>query len=143
MTVDNSFGILVSMLLVLALVVAVVGGIGLMGSLWISVIERIKEIGIMRAVGARSPALVRMFLMEGLVQGLLSWLIAVPLAILADAFALRVRLGQTMFDTELTFRFNYNAMLIWLAVVLTRLDPGFDHTGFERGPHQRAPELEL
>lgn len=39
------------MLLALAIIVAVVGGIGLMGVLSISVVERTKEIGVLRAIG--------------------------------------------------------------------------------------------
>jgi len=54
---------------VLAIIVAVVGGIALMGALSISVVERTKEIGVLRAVGARSGTITGMFVMEGLVQG--------------------------------------------------------------------------
>ncbi len=51
---QDQFGITTTMLLSLAIVVAVVGGIGLMGSLSIGVVERTREIGVMRAIGARS-----------------------------------------------------------------------------------------
>jgi len=114
---DSSFGIVIAMLLVLAVIVAIVGGIGLMGSLWISVIERTKEIGIMRAVGARSWHIVSMFVLEGSLQGLLSWLIAVPLALFVTP-TMSNMLGMTMFEAQLDYRFNYPAMLIWLGVVL-------------------------
>ena len=50
----SQFGIFISMLLALAIIIAVVGGIGLMGALSISVVERTKEIGVLRAIGARS-----------------------------------------------------------------------------------------
>ncbi len=66
-TSDASFAIVIYMLLVLALIVALVGGIGLMGSLWISVIERTKEIGILRAVGAVSWRIVNMFALESMI----------------------------------------------------------------------------
>jgi putative ABC transport system permease protein len=116
-TSDISFSYVVIMLLVLALIVALVGGIGLMGALWISVIERTKEIGVMRAIGAQSRTIVGMFMLEAVVQGLLSWVIAVPVAlmvtpIMADA------LGQALFKSRLDYAFNVQAVFIWLATIL-------------------------
>jgi putative ABC transport system permease protein len=74
----SQFNMTTTMLLALAVIVAIVGGIGLMGSLSISVVERTREIGVMRAVGARSRTIMEMFMMEGVLQGVLSWLAAVP-----------------------------------------------------------------
>jgi len=45
------------MMLALSVIVALVGGIALMGALSIGVIERTKEIGVLRAVGARSQTI--------------------------------------------------------------------------------------
>ncbi len=56
---EKQFALVIGMLLVLAVIVAAVGGIGLAGSLWIGVIERTREIGVLRAIGrarARSRA---------------------------------------------------------------------------------------
>ena len=115
--VDNQFGTVVSMLLGLAMLVATVGGIGLMGSLGISVVERRREIGVMRAVGARSRTIMGLFIMEGVLQGVLSWLVAVPLAfVLAQPLARA--LGQTMIEVDLDYAFNYPFVLVWLAAVL-------------------------
>ena len=68
------------MLLALAIIVAIVGGIGLMGALSISVVERTKEIGVLRAVGARSRTIMGMFVMEGILQGVFSWIMSVPIS---------------------------------------------------------------
>lgn len=59
------------------LIIALVGGIALMGALAIGVIERTKEIGVLRALGARSRTVMSLFVMEGNLHGLLSWAIAV------------------------------------------------------------------
>lgn len=117
LTTDTSFSIVVSMLMVLACIVALVGGIGLMGALWIGVIERTKEVGILRAIGAESPVIVRMFLMEGIIQGVLSWVIAVPVSILVTPMMAEA-LGQTMFKSSLDFSYNFQAVFIWLVVIL-------------------------
>ena len=62
---------------------AIVGSIGLSGTLSINVIERRREIGVMRAVGAGSRDVALVFIGEGLLLGVLSWAIAVPIGLLA------------------------------------------------------------
>jgi putative ABC transport system permease protein len=116
-TSDTSFSLVIVMLLLLAVIVALVGGIGLMGSLWISVIERTKEIGIMRAIGATSSRILGMFVLEGMIQGLMSWVFAVPVALLVTPLMANA-LGQTMFKSRLDYQFNFSATLAWLGIVL-------------------------
>jgi putative ABC transport system permease protein len=116
--VENQFASVEQMLVGLSLLMASVGGIGLMGSLGISVVERTREIGVMRAIGARSGAIMAIFIMEGLLQGLLSWLVAVPIAYLLAQPLARL-LGQTMIEVDLDFAFNGMAVLIWLITILT------------------------
>lgn len=114
---DNQFTITTTMLLALAIIVAMVGGIGLMGSLSISVVERTHEIGVMRAIGARSRTIMSMFVMEGVMQGIFSWLVSVPLSfVIGDSLA--KLLGQAMFDANLDYQYNYSAVLIWLVMIL-------------------------
>jgi putative ABC transport system permease protein len=112
----GEFSVSQMMLLFLAVLMAVVGGIGLMGALSISVVERTKEIGVLRAIGARSRTIRGMFVMEGALQGLFSWALAVPLSsIISRPFA--DALGQAMLRTTLDFRYDYTAVIIWLVVV--------------------------
>lgn len=115
-TSDTAFSYVIWMLLVLAIIIALVGGIGLMGSLSISVIERTKEIGILRSIGARSADILRMFIMEAVVQGLLSWMIALPLSLILSPI-LANALGLAMFNDRLDFQFNFNAVWIWLVTI--------------------------
>ncbi len=116
-TSDSSFFIVVYMLLVLAFIIALVGGIGLMGALWINVIERTKEIGILRAIGAVSSKIMGMFMLEGVIQGLMSWMIAIPIAWVVTPLMANA-MGQAMFQSQLDFRFNWQAVLVWLGIVL-------------------------
>jgi putative ABC transport system permease protein len=114
---DSQFSIVITMLLVLAVIIALVGGIGLMGALSISVVERTREIGVMRAVGAKTPTILGMFVMEGILQGLLSWVVVVPISFIlgqpiADA------LGMVLFDTSLDYQYNFSAVLVWLVIIL-------------------------
>jgi putative ABC transport system permease protein len=113
----SQFSITTTMLMALAVIVALVGGIGLMGSLSIGVVERTREIGVMRAIGARSRTIMGMFVMEGILQGLLSWLLAVPLSFVVARW-LANALGQVMFDANLDYHYNFSAVLIWLVIIL-------------------------
>ena len=113
----GQFSVVTALLLVVAVVVAVVGGLGLMGSLAISVVERTREVGVMRAVGARSRTIMIMFLLEGVLQAAVSWLLAVPLAfVVARPFARA--LGQVMLEMDLDFKFAFSAAGVWLVCVL-------------------------
>lgn len=114
---DNFFAQYIPMLLALAVIMAMVGGIGLMGALSISVAERTKEIGVMRAIGAKTPVIMAMLILEGVLQGVISWLVAVPLSFLLGQ-PLAVLMGQAMFDIALDYQYHVTAMGIWLAMVV-------------------------
>jgi len=116
-TNDFQFGTIVSFLLLLAVLVAVVGGLALMGALSISVVERTKEIGVLRAVGARTRTILGMFVMEGVLQGMISWLIAVPLSFVI-ARPMSDALGKIMFSADLNFQYNWMAVIVWLLIIL-------------------------
>jgi putative ABC transport system permease protein len=115
--VDSQFDIIIVMFLIMAMIMAIVGGIGLMGSLSISVVERTREIGVMRAIGAKTSTLLGMFVMEGVLQGLLSWFVVVPLSFILGR-PLSNALGEVLFDTTLDYQYNFSAIWLWLAIIL-------------------------
>ncbi len=115
--VDTQFAIVITMFLILAVIMALVGGIGLMGSLSISVVERTREIGVMRAIGARTPTILGMFVMEGVLQGLLSWLVVIPLSFVLGK-PMSNALGLVLFETTLDYQYNVTAVWWWLGIIL-------------------------
>ncbi len=89
-----------------SILMALVGGIGLLTTLTMSVFERQKEIGVMRSVGATSRTVAGQFLVEGLLVGLIAWGVAVPLSILlANGLASILPFGDV-------FKFSYPMILL-------------------------------
>jgi putative ABC transport system permease protein len=78
-----SLGLVMSLAAVL---MALVGGIGLLTITSMGVFERQREIGVMRSVGASSWAIIQQFLLEGVLVGLIAWGIGLPLSFLFGEF---------------------------------------------------------
>ncbi len=95
---------------------AVVGCFGLSGTLSINVLERQREIGVMRAVGASSADVAFIFMGEGLLLGLLSWAQAVPLSLLAGRYFVEA-LGLAI-DFPAIYHPALSGVWIWLTIVV-------------------------
>lgn len=104
-------------LILISAVMAVVGVLGLMSSMSTSVIERTREFGIMRAIGARSQAILRNVISEGIFIGLLSWIIAVPLS-LPLSWGVGYLVGMLSFRASLPLILSPMAVFGWLLLVL-------------------------
>lgn len=62
------------------LLIASVGAIGLLTTLSITVLERQKEIGVMRSIGADSTTIAIQFVIEGLIIGAIAWVVSIPVS---------------------------------------------------------------
>jgi putative ABC transport system permease protein len=112
---SGGISIVINLLAGMAVVVAMVGAVALSGALSINALERRREIGVMRAVGASSLHIFRLFVGEGLLLGWLSWLIALPLSIPAGAL-LTNGLSMIM-GGELTYTYSLWGPLYWLGII--------------------------
>ena len=72
-TIAEQLGILVTFLVIMAVLLAAVGVIGLTGTMTLNVLESTREIGVMRAIGAQHRSIYQIFMSEGLVVGIMSW----------------------------------------------------------------------
>ncbi len=80
-TAQKSLGIMTTLLGAIAAISLLVGGIGIMNIMLVSVTERTREIGIRMAVGARSADMLSQFLIEGVVLSVAGGLIGTALGI--------------------------------------------------------------
>jgi putative ABC transport system permease protein len=113
---QSSFSILTSVLMGMVVLTASVGALGLTSTMSMNVVERRREIGVMRAIGASSCVIVGMFVVEGVLVGVLSWL---PVAFLGYGAA-RVFsdvIGQALLAMPLEFVFAMDGAVIWLWIV--------------------------
>jgi len=113
----GGFAILTAFLLFLAVLTALVGSIGLAGTMGMNVLERTREIGVMRAIGASDRMLMQLVLIEGLIIGGISYLLGALLAfpiskIMSDGISLAI------FDAPSNLGITITGFAIWLAVVL-------------------------
>ncbi len=114
---ETFFNVLIAVLLGMALLIAVVGGLGLTGTMSLNVLERTREIGVMRAIGASDRTVLQVVMVEGIVLGLLSWLLGAAISFPASIF-LSQQIGRLLFTFPLDFLFSIQGALIWLVVSL-------------------------
>ena len=105
-------------LIVMSAIIGGVGGLGLMTTMSLNVLERRREMGVMRALGATPRIVWLMIVAEGIVIGLLSWMIAAllawPISKLVGNFVVKV-----MFRSGLDFTFEPLGLLIWIVVSIS------------------------
>lgn len=116
-TASESLDILVTFLLIMALLTASVGSMGLTGTMSMNVLERTREIGIMRAIGAVDSAIMRTVIAEGVVIGMISFTLAILLSI-PFTYMLSTIVSLAVFETPIDVVFTFMGYGIWLALVL-------------------------
>jgi len=116
-TASESLNILVIFLLIMAVLTALVGSMGLAGSMSMNVLERTREIGIMRSIGAGNRAITTMVIVEGMIIGSMSWLFGVVVSF-PITYMLSGIISQTIFNSPIPVKFTFEGFGLWLLVVL-------------------------
>jgi putative ABC transport system permease protein len=114
--ITSFVSLIVVLLLVMGLSFVAIGALSLIGAMSLNVLERTKEIGILRAIGSSHRHITSIVVIEGACIGLLSWvpatLLALPLSkLLSDV------LGWSIVSWPLVYVFPPVAPLLWLGVV--------------------------
>jgi putative ABC transport system permease protein len=109
--------VLVYFMLGMAVMIAIVGGLGLMGTMSINVLERTREIGVMRAVGASNADIQGIVIVEGMVIGLISWAISILFAIPITGI-LCYGVGMAILTAPMPAVYGTTGIIAWLIFTL-------------------------
>lgn len=98
----------------IAAISLIVGGIGIMNTMYTSVLERTQEIGVMKAIGARNSDILLLFMIEsgilGMVGGIIGSLIGVAMSKTVEFFAEK-ELGTEILKANISLELILGALL--------------------------------
>jgi putative ABC transport system permease protein len=114
---EDHFVVLTMLLLFMSGLIVIVGGLGLMTPMSIQVMERTREIGVMRSIGATTHELLKIITIEGLIIRMVSWFIAPVLALPISKYVGDI-FGMIFLQTTLDFAVSPIAFVLWLGVVV-------------------------
>jgi putative ABC transport system permease protein len=104
------------MLIAASVLLVLVGGLGLASMMTVNVLERTREIGVMKAIGGKPATIVKIITSECLLIGGTSWFLAVLISLPLTRILGSV--GRMEMGTALPFTFSIVTGAIWLGLVL-------------------------
>ncbi len=113
----DHIAVLINMLLAMAGVMIVVAGLGLASTMGTNVLERTREIGVMKTVGATPRQIAKLVVAEALIVAVLSWFAAAILAVPLSALVGKT-VGTLAFRVRLPLVIDSGATAGWLALVV-------------------------
>jgi putative ABC transport system permease protein len=112
-TAGNVTNILQIFLISIAAISLLVGGIGIMNIMYVSVTERIREIGLRKSLGAKQTDIMRQFLVEAIIQTLLGGIIGTAIGIFFTWIGITI---ISSFQSGWTFVPSTNGIMLGLGV---------------------------
>jgi putative ABC transport system permease protein len=114
---EGHSAILVGVILLIASTIGAVGLIGLGATMSTNVIERTREFGMMKAIGASGPTIRRRVVFEGIFIAVVSCVVAAVPAIILT-WAMGAGLGSLFLSTSMPFVVSASGIAIWILVVV-------------------------
>jgi putative ABC transport system permease protein len=116
-TASEWLDVLVVFLMIMALLTASVGSMGLTGAMAMNVLERTREIGIMRSIGAADSEIMRTVIIEGVLIGVIAWVLGGLLSV-PFTYMLATILSYAIFQSLIPVHFTIAGFALWLLTVL-------------------------
>jgi putative ABC transport system permease protein len=115
--ISGFVSLIVILLMVMAFSFVAIGALSLIGAMSLNVLERTREVGVLRAIGSAHRHIATIVIVEGICIGALSWvpatLLALPLSrLLSDT------LGWSILSWPLVYIFPPTAPLLWIGLVV-------------------------
>jgi putative ABC transport system permease protein len=108
---------LITFLLIMALLTALVGSMGLTGTMSMNVLERTREIGVMRSIGAIDRVIMKTVIIEGMLIGIISWIFGAILSFPITSLLSNI-ISLAIFESQIEVAFTLEGFLIWLGLVI-------------------------
>jgi putative ABC transport system permease protein len=132
----SAFDVILLILIIMAALLAIVGGLSLTGTMGMNILERTREIGVLRAVGASNGSVRRVVVVEGVVVGLLAGIIGAALSI-PVGWLLSGAVVQAVLKATVNYRYSVQGLIVWLVIIL------FIAVASSLGPAQNAVRLSV
>jgi putative ABC transport system permease protein len=116
-SIEDHLVVIATFLIIMSMLVVFVGGLGLATTVSINTLERTREIGVMRSIGASAHSVTGIIVCEGIIIGVLSWLISLILSWPVSRFV-SWNFGMLFFQAPLEFTVSAPGMAIWLLIVV-------------------------
>ena len=113
----SGLSILSAFMFIMAILVAIVGSIGMTGTMSLNVMERTREIGILRSIGASDKAVLQNIMTEGIMIGVLSWIGGIVLSFPFFHF-LSQAMGNAVFGSMMDPAYTWVGYVVWLGFSL-------------------------
>ncbi len=111
-TINNVMGMLQMFIGAIAAISLVVGGIGIMNIMLVSVTERTREIGIRKAIGANNRDIMVQFIIESVILSCIGGLIGITLGISIAAIAVTImKMGLVLSPAVIIFTWIFSASI--------------------------------
>jgi putative ABC transport system permease protein len=116
---NATFGLdtLTIFLLIMSGLTALVGSISLTGTMGMNVLERTREIGVMRAIGATDHQVKKLVIVEGVFIGLVSWFFSIILAF-PISYLMSYVINISLFGISGEFSYTFEGFILWLGIVI-------------------------
>ena len=113
-SLDSTLFAVQMFVVIIAVISLLVGGIGIMNTMYTSVVERTKEIGIMKSIGAKNSAIFSIFFIESGLLGSVGGLVGVAMGLFfayGAAFVGRIILGSDLIQAQVSLTLILTALL--------------------------------